>query len=233
MLSRNDFFDFEDKTYDFPFYNKNTGNFQRNTKILLLNTLLFIFLIFGPIKLPNGQEQVLLFIFTLIMLLLFTKGNIGTFFRMPEKKDLRLIIICYILYEVWYIAMVSFINLIKYPTATPNAIDINNFILLTNMLQVIAEEIFRAFLFLMILRFTYNKGFNRKKAITISIIITLVIFGLLHYNNYPSILQILLIQGFGGFAIMYPYIKTKNLTLSVIVHILINLASWSIILRFW
>lgn len=206
-------------------------NTSGNFTILLASTIIFIFLIYGPIKLPNGQEQILLFIVTFIMLLLFTKGNIGTFFRMPGKKDIRLIIICYILYEAWYIAVLAFFSLINYQTTQATPTDLNNFILATNMLQIIAEEIFRALLFLLLLKIVYNRGFPRKKAVIISIMLTLIVFGLLHFNSYQNILQILLIQGFGGFAEMYPYIKTKNLTLSVIVHILLNLASWSILLR--
>ncbi|WP_323736845.1 CPBP family glutamic-type intramembrane protease [Methanosphaera sp. ISO3-F5] len=225
-MNNNDFFDFEDKKYDFPFYNQENKQSQNGIKILLLSTIIFIFLITGPIKLPNGQEQILLFIVTLIMLLLFTQGNIGTFFRLPEKKDIRLIIICYILFEVYYIALLSFFSLIHFQTTSGVNNDLNTWILLINILQIIAEEIFKALMFLLVLKIIYSKGFSRKKSIIISTIIVLLIFGVLHYNSYPNIIQIVFMQGLGGFAELYPYIKTKNLTLSVLVHICINFASW-------
>lgn len=221
-----DYFDFEDKRYDFPFYNKESKISSNKNFISLFCTLIFVFLIMGPVKLPNGQEQVLLFIVTLIMLLLFTRGNVGTLFRMPQKRDIRLIIICYILFEAYYILVTSFFAFIHFQTTQGTNIDLNVMILLLNILQIIAEEIFKALLFLLILRISYNRGFNRKKSVIISVIAVFLIFGLLHYNSYPNIIQILLLQGIGGFAELYPYLKTKNLTISVLVHICINFASW-------
>ena len=58
-------------------------------------------------------------------------------------------------------------------------------------------------------------------------VFVLIIFGLLHVNTYSyNIIQILLLQGLGSIFEIFGYLKTKNLVIPIIIHLLINLASW-------
>lgn len=226
-MNKSNFLSFEEEGQDFPFYNKQGQYTKKDAYILLIAIILFTLLITGPIKFYNGQEQIIIFLTMTFMMLLFNRTNHGTFFKKPRKKDLRTIIVCYILFHVYYLVAVNFLQIIHYPTVQYPFTQITLMMLIIDTLQIIAEEIFRAMLLLLVLYITYQKTQKRKKSVIISMIITMTIFGLLHYNTYPSILQILLLQGFGSIFELYPYLKTKNLTLSVTVHFLINLASWA------
>ena len=49
----------------------------------------------------------------------------------------------------------------------------------------------------------------------------------MHVNTYGyNIIQILLLQGFGSIFEFLGYLKTKNLAIPIIIHLLINISSW-------
>ena len=101
------------------------------------------------------------------------------------------------------------------------SLDLLNIIL--HFIQVIAEELFKVFIFLIMLHILYKFTNNRKKSMIIGIIATLVIFGLMHANSYNNIWYNIVYVGLGGFFTFYPYLKTKNLLLSIIVHFIQNM----------
>lgn len=68
-----------------------------------------------------------------------------------------------------------------------------------------------------IYRFTHERGI----ALLLGLILSMIIFGLVHYTAYEGrILQILLIQGFGSVFEYYAYLKTKNVWVCFLVHVL-------------
>ncbi len=228
-MGNSDYFDFEDKNVDFPFYNQKSL-FDKNSLLIILATIfIFTFLIFGPIKFQGSQQQIIMFLITLIPLLMLTKCNLGYFFKKLTVDDLRLIILSYIGYMVYYLIVYFLLQAIAYPTTSSTIYfnDMNFLTLLVYLLQVIAEEIFRIFVFLVLMYFTYNYTKNRKKSIIISTIFMFAVFALLHVNTYNyNILQILLFQGLGSIFEYAGYLKTKNLAIPILVHMLINIAGW-------
>lgn len=228
-MSNADFFEFEDKSIDFPFYNEK-NIYDKNSIIIILSSLfLFIFLILGPVKFFEGQEQIILFLITIIPLLLLTKCNLSSFFRKISFNDVRLIIVSYIGYKVYYLIIYALFQITNYTTTSAESQFINMDILtlLVNFLQIFSEEIFRIFLFIFLMYYLYRYTNNRKKSIIISTIIMLIIFGLLHVNTYGyNIIQILLLQGLGSIFEFAGYLKTKNLAILIIIHVLINISSW-------
>lgn len=55
------------------------------------------------------------------------------------------------------------------------------------------------------------------------LVISLLIFGLIHYNSYNGALaQIIFVIGFGSIFYTYAYLKTKNVIVAYISHILID-----------
>lgn len=228
-MSNVDFFDFEDKNIDFPFYNEKSI-FDKNAIIIILSSLfLFTFLILGPIKFFEGQEQIILFLITIIPLLLLTKCNLGLFFRKISLNDLRLVIVSYIGYKIYYLIVYGLFQLTNYATTSSDIYfqNMDIFSLIINILQIFSEEIFRIFLLLILMYYLYKYTKDRKKSIIISTVIMLIIFGLLHVNTYGyNIIQILLLQGFGSIFETFGYLKTKNLAIPILIHILINVSSW-------
>lgn len=228
-MDNSDFFEFEDKNVDFPFYNQK-NLFDKNSLLIIIATIfIFTFLLFGPIKFHDGQQQIILFLITLIPLLMLTKANLGYFFKKLSFNDLRIIILSYIGYMVYYLIVYFLLQAIAYPVTSSTIFfeDMNFLTMLVYLLQVIAEEIFRIFIFLLLMYFIYDYTKNRKKSIVISLIIMFVIFALLHVNTYNyNILQILLFQGLGSIFEYAGYLKTKNLAIPILVHMLINIAGW-------
>lgn len=228
-MDNSDFFEFEDKNVDFPFYNQK-NLFDKNSLLIIIATIfIFTFLLFGPIKFHDGQQQIILFLITLIPLLMLTKSNLGYFFKKLSFNDLRIIILSYIGYMVYYLIVYFLLQAIAYPVTSSTIFfeDMTFLTMLVYLLQVIAEEIFRIFIFLLLMYFIYDYTKNRKKSIVISLIIMFVVFALLHVNTYNyNILQILLFQGLGSIFEYAGYLKTKNLAIPILVHMLINIAGW-------
>ena len=55
------------------------------------------------------------------------------------------------------------------------------------------------------------------------ILVSLSIFGMVHFKAYTGrILQILLIPGLGSIFDLYSYMKTKNMVVSYILHVLMD-----------
>lgn len=228
-MSNVDFFEFEDKNIDFPYYNEKNA-YGKNSLIIILSSLfLFVFLILGPIKFFEGQEQIILFLITIIPLLLLTKCNLGLFFRKISLNDIRLIIVSYIGYKIYYLIVYELFQVTNYVTTSAESqfLNMNLLTLIINTLQIFSEEIFRIFLFLILMYFLYKYTNNRKKSIIISTVLVLIVFGLMHVNTYGyNIIQILLLQGFGSIFEFLGYLKTKNLAIPIIIHLLINISSW-------
>ena len=112
-------------------------------------------------------------------------------------------------------------------SAESQFLNMNLLTLIINTLQIFSEEIFRIFLFLILMYFLYKYTNNRKKSIIISTVLVLIVFGLMHVNTYGyNIIQILLLQGFGSIFELLGYLKTKNLAIPIIIHLLINISSW-------
>ncbi|RAP51273.1 MAG: hypothetical protein BZ138_05560 [Methanosphaera sp. rholeuAM270] len=232
-MNNNEFFSFEDENVDFPFYRNGMLDDRTNLIVIIAPIVLFVLMTFCPIKFVDAHQQIIFFLVTLIPLLLLTKGRLGTFFRKPSSNDLRLVLVSYILYGVYYLIIAGLLSLIHFQTTkgdTSGTLTLLTFI--TNVLQIIGEELFRTFLFIVSLYILYKRSKNRKKSVTLSSAIVLLVFAMLHVYTYKfNIFQISLFQGLGSIFELFAYIKTKNLTLSVIIHMLVNVSYWIILLN--
>lgn len=161
---------------------------------------------------------------------MLTKCDLSPYFRKLSLNDVRLIIVMYILGKVLYLITYFFLGLINFQTTSSTVTDLSAFTLFLNMFQIIGEEFFRISLFLLIMYMVYKYTNNRKTSIIISTVITLLIFGVLHINTYNNLIQILLFQGLGSIVELFGYIKTKNILVAIIIHILINLSNWVFLL---
>jgi hypothetical protein len=186
-------------------------------------------MILGPVKFYEGQEQIILFLITLIPLLLLTKCNLSSFFRKLSLNDIRLIIVSYIGYKIYYLIVYGFFQITNYTTTSAESyfLNLNLLTVIVNLLQIFSEEIFRIFIFLILMYYLYKYTNNRKISIITSTVIMLIVFGLLHVNTYGyNIIQIMLFQGLGSIFEFAGYLKTKNLAIPILIHILINISSW-------
>lgn len=97
------------------------------------------------------------------------------------------------------------------------------FLIISPLIQLIGEEFLKIFMLLIVMYVIYKSTKNRGLSISLGVILTLLIFGLIHYEAYSGrILQILLLQGLGSIFDLYAYMKTKNVVVSYIVHVIVD-----------
>jgi membrane protease YdiL (CAAX protease family) len=226
-MENNQFFAFEENNSDFPFYRDNNFLTKKSGIVMLLSVLLFIFLIVGPIKFLENQEELILFFVTVLPLLYITQGKLGYMFKRPKSDDWLLIVLC--IFGSFFILFV--LAVITTLTGTAGMFartsfqtqDLTILSIILQFVQIIGEELLRAFIFLITLHLTYKYTNNRKLSIIVGIIIALLSFGLLHVNSYDNMLYNIVYMGFATFFELYPYIKTKNIVISIMVHFLFNM----------
>ena len=105
--------------------------------------------------------------------------------------------------------------------ASNGAVDL--LFILISFIQIIGEELIKVIVFLIAMFLVYKITNNRKLSIVISTAIALLIFGLMHYSAYNgNLIQIIFIIGLGSVFYMYAYLKTKNVVVSYLCHIIID-----------
>ena len=87
--------------------------------------------------------------------------------------------------------------------------------------SLMGEELLKFIPMMFLMRVVYKFSENRKLAIALSVIPVLIGFGLMHYVPYESTLaSVLLLQGLGTMFEVYGYLKTKNLFVPYLSHLL-------------
>ena len=221
-----DFFKFEEENTDFPFYNNKPKLSIIDWIVLLAGIILFIGLL-EYIELPHENfYPIAYFLVTFLPLAYISRGKLGLYFKKITKSDISIMVKCLIGYCVYSIIIVSIISLAGTPTASNAALESSmDFIFWINVfIQIMGEELFKLSLFLLMMFIIYKLTKNRKMSIVLSVLVTLLIFGLMHHTAYAdSWLQIILVIGLGSVFYLYAYLKTKNIWTSYIVHLIIDL----------
>ena len=219
-----DFFRFEDGNIDFPFYNGNPKLSKTDWLMLLLGVLIFIGIVVLPININREITPLLFGLSTIIPTLYVSRDNWNLFFRMPHVKDIPLIILCTLLYYLYSVIMIFILHNADVGTSS-NVITthIDIILCLGLIIQILGEELFKIIIMLRVMFLVYRFTSKRKMSIVCGVLISIVIFGLIHYNSYNGILaQIILVIGFGSIFYTYAYLKTKNVIVAYISHVLID-----------
>lgn len=227
MFSLKEKFKFLDEGIDFPFYNDVPKLSLGEWSILLISVILIILTIY-LFSSNHLVKAVILFLATIIPALYICKGNYGLFFKKIKLKNIKTIILCYLGYML-YTIIIAFpiLALMHYPMADnailPMAEQFSATFVGSIFLQLIGEEFLKIFALLLIMYGVYKSTGKRDISIYIGIVGSLFIFGMAHYAAYSGrIFQILLVQGLGSIFNLYAYMKTKNVFVSYIVHLMID-----------
>jgi hypothetical protein len=219
------FFKFENENIDFPFYNGKPLLSTPDWLILLAGVLAFIGLLFIRTPFDNNTISVLLCLSVLIPIIYVSKGKFELIFRKPKRKDIKLIILCLIGYYIYTLSITIVIDVL-HMAPVENAVfsvDMNLVFWITVFIQLLGEELYKLSVFLILMHLLYKFTNDRKISLICSAIMTLLSFGLLHYHSYNgNLAQIICVIGIGGLIYFYPYLKTKNIVIAYIVHILID-----------
>ena len=224
-----DFFKFEEEI-DFPFYNGTPTLSKMEWIIFLLAPFLMIIFVSDvtfsiPLinQIPESLYPLIYCAVTLIPIAYVCKGKLGLFFKKIKLSDFKIIIICLFVYYIYSIS-IGFLLMSAGLNITPNPVlDIVSLkALIFILIQLLAEELFKVSLLICGMALFYHFTKDRKKALIFGASVSMIIFGLVHYGAYKNVIHCLLVIGVGSLIHLYPYIKTKNILVTYILHVLID-----------
>lgn len=218
-------FGFLDDLADIPFYN-DVPKLSAIEWILLLASVLLIIGYISVIRIPGDYLPIACFLTSVIPALYICKGNYGLFFKRLRRKDIGLIVLCALGIVIYTLLVGEALqtilgHLAKHVDtyATPTLMDV-----LGTVIQLMGEEFFKIFLLLLAMHALYKITGDKKISLVIGLIFAMVIFGLSHYYSYEGMIwQIIFIQGFGSIFEYYAYLKTKNVWVSYLIHLICDM----------
>lgn len=230
-MKKNDFFRFENKNDDFPFYNGNPMNFTALQSWFLLIVCIgsIVFFEVGSGFLPRFIHPFINIIIPLSAFAIVVKSNWTKIFRKIYFKDIFLVfgvlIVNLIVTLIMGLLIASFFG--GHPNPVTNIIKQNSTLdnimfFASSIPMLFGEELITIIPFLVILQFsTKNLKFSRKQAVIIAWILSAIIFGAVHLETYNwNIVQAILGISTVRLILTFPYIKTKNIWISTFVHVL-------------
>lgn len=225
-----DFFRFEDKNYDFPFYNDETKITKKNIFILglglFISTLTPFIISYGKIHIFKGS---IITLSTLIPVIYIFKDDLTNIFRIPKLKDILVIIIGIISMFILLIMSTYSINSLGISIPTNRIVTINPMIfLITATIQLIGEELLKFIVWILVMALSY-KYVGRKFSIILGLFMSQICFALFHIPAYGfNLTYLLIVIGFGSLSLPLIYFRTKNIVLCYIVHLLYDLIAFYI-----
>ena len=213
-----DRFKFEDEGYDFPFYNKNPYIPKWGWVVLFVAFIIGTVLAVITEKLPLIILGCIVFI---VPVLYFLKWDYKAIFRVPSRKDLVLIVALFVGYIVYALIMEMILKQFGIVSSGPmDSNSITVMTLITSIFSLMGEEFLKFIPFIFLLRVLYKFSNNRKLSVIISVAIIMVMFACFHAYNPTMLIFALFVQGFGSIFEFYGYIKTKNLLVPYLTHLL-------------
>lgn len=212
-----DRFKFEDGDFDFPFYNKNPHIPKWGWVVLFIVWLMGFFLAVSD-KLHFALMGCIVLI---VPVLYFLKWDYKAIFRKPSRRDLLLVVALFAGYMIYSLAIgmvLEQIGIVSSGTVDPTSV--GAMILVITVFNVLGEEFIKFIPFMFLLRVIYKYSNNRKLSVIISVALILIMFASMHAFNPIMFIFALFIQGFGSIFEFYGYIKTKNVLVSFLCHLL-------------
>ena len=219
-------FQFLENGRDFPFYN-DIPKLSSGEWMLMLIPVILIMIAINTFKIHSQIFPIFFCMVMVIPALYICRQNYGLFFKIPKLRDFVTILACLVGYYVYTIAVVMLLLAFSYGISS-NAIlesfaNPDLFLIISILLQLMGEELFKIFILLFVMHAVYRKTNNRSLSLALGIAFSLFFFAIIHANAYSGrILQILLIQGLGSLFNLYAYMKTKNVVVSYILHVVID-----------
>lgn len=208
---------------DFPFEDVPNKNWLLS---LIISIGGFFYISFGLSTLPkflmNQYFISFLFLFfCFLSLYVLDVKFFGKLFKKFKKRDIGIIILTIIMsYILAILSSIGGVDLVENPITDFISKDNIVQILFLTAIQLIGEEI----LFVIPFLFTYNKlkkNMKNKYSVLIAWIISSLFFGMLHLQTYSfNFYQAFIVIGAVRMGMSWSYIKTKNLNVSYIAHVL-------------
>ena len=216
----------EKRDVDFPFYrDENCG--KREILLLALGFLLAAVWTFVPRNgVPTMVSRCLYFLLPTVPFLIAARGKLGLLVKRFRFYDLVLILVggflcflvsLYMAVLLIQLGVLSADNITGNPAANAEH---DGMFFLGMLIQLFGEEMLKIDAFLAILMLIYRRRGKRKLGIIVGMVVSALLFGLLHYQVYGNLLHVLLVQGTSGLVFLYLYLRTKNVFVPFWAHVL-------------
>ena len=209
-------FKFEDKDYDFPFYDKNPYVPKWGWIVLF-----FVFLVGSVLtiseKLPSAILCCIVFI---VPVLYFLNWDYKAIFRKPSGRDILLAVALFVGYMIFAMIMSTIleqVGIVGGGLVEESSVTIMT--VFTAIFSLMGEEFIKFIPFMFFLRVIYKYSNNRKLSVILSVALVIVMFASLHAYNHVMLIFALFIQGVGSLFEFFAYIKTKNIWVSYLCHL--------------
>lgn len=223
-----------DESRDFPFYRHNPRISSGGWLLLILSVPVAL-LVYALVGFESEIIASVLFcLIMLIPLLYFSKWDYSLMFRKPTKNEIILAILMFAGYMIYALCLGSVLDMVglggvEASSAEEVGVTIQSTVGL--LFSMMAEELLKFIPLMFLMRLVYKFTDNLKISIAVSTALVLLGFGLLHYAPPTNtIVSVLLLQGLGSLFEMYGYLKTKNLFVPYISHLLTDAVMFIIIL---
>lgn len=175
------------------------------------------------IPIDHHIKSVLYFVVGIAVALFITKGKLNLLFKKPKLADIKTILISVIAYFVLNGLIHNIVSLIPHHQDAGVNVALTNIpLLVVTALQIFGEEVFRFMPFILVAYFVYKSTQNRKHAVLLGAVASLIIFGALHTSAYGSFLFAVVGITIPAIVLAYSYLKTKNIFVSYLVHLIID-----------
>lgn len=223
-----------DESRDFPFYRHNPRISSGGWLLLILSVPVAL-LVYALVGFESEIIASVLFcLIMLIPLLYFSKWDYSLMFRKPTKNEIILAILMFAGYMIYALCLGSVLDMVglggvEASSAEEVGVTIQSTVGL--LFSMMGEELLKFIPLMFLMRLVYKFTDNLKISVAVSTAIVLLGFGLLHYAPPTNtIVSVLLLQGLGSLFEMYGYLKTKNLFVPYISHLLTDAVMFIIIL---
>lgn len=223
-----------DESRDFPFYRHNPKISSGGWLLLILSVPVAL-LVYALVGFESEIIASVLFcLIMLVPLLYFSKWDYSLMFRKPTKNEIILAILMFAGYMIYALCLGSVLDMVglggvEASSAEEVGVTIQSTVGL--LFSMMAEELLKFIPLMFFMRLVYKFTDNLKISVAVSTAIVLLGFGLLHYAPPTNtIVSVLLLQGLGSLFEMYGYLKTKNLFVPYISHLLTDAVMFIIIL---
>ncbi len=217
-----EFFRFEDTSRDFPYY-KHNPLLSKAAWIVLLLLIPVSFIVYGLVGIDSETIGSILFVLILLIpLMYFSNWDFSLLFHKPTKSEIKLAVLLFIGYMIYAFVVGEVLEVISQAsTVTGDYLGVSWESFFCLIFSMLGEELVKFIPLMFFMRVVYKYTNNRKFAVIVSSIIVLIFFGLLHFDETATpLLSVLLIQGLGSIFELYGYIKTKNIFVPYLCHLL-------------
>ena len=220
-----DYFKFENYDEDLPFYSGETELSLKGALLLLGCLILFALPIVFPIPMIDLEFSLYLCFVLLLPTLYLLRGHLNLLFKTIKLGNFKIVLLCVFLSLVYSFVMLYILSKIGITSTEPleETIVVDLTTVISMIFQLMGEELFKILSFLLSMFVLYRFSHNRKVSLVISLVIAMAAFGLMHGGFYGGFIQVFLIQGLGSIFDFYAYLKTRNIFVSYMAHIIFDL----------